>query len=135
MKTVVLTSNPRADLKFVDRFAKLGVATTHEASGRAPNLMKTYIRPVWPGACIAGSVVTALAQPGDNWMIHVAAEQCRAGDVLVVACTTDNTDGMFACEANCPCTTARDAELPGGVFEVNLCALMRRALRATAAVR
>src|SRR2546423_6182091 len=57
--------------------------------------MKTYIRPVWPGACIAGSVVTALAQPGDNWMIHAAAEQCRAGDVLVVACTTDNTDGMF----------------------------------------
>jgi 4-hydroxy-4-methyl-2-oxoglutarate aldolase len=78
MKTVVVTSNPRADLKIVDRFAKLGVATTHEASGRAPNLMKTYI-----------------AQPGDNWMIHVAAEQCRAGDVLVVACTTDNTDGMF----------------------------------------
>jgi len=95
MKTVVVTSNPRADLKTIDRFAKLGVATTHEASGRTPNLMKTYIRPVWPGACIAGSVVTALAQRGDNWMIHVAAEQCRSGDVLVVACTTDNTDGMF----------------------------------------
>jgi 4-hydroxy-4-methyl-2-oxoglutarate aldolase len=95
MKTVVVTSNPRADLKFVDRFAKLGVATTHEASGRAPNLMKTYIRPVWPGACIAGSVVTALAQPGDNWMIHVAIEQCQKGDVLVVGCTADNTDGMF----------------------------------------
>src|SRR6478752_5935982 len=95
MKTVVVTSNPRADIKVVDRFAKLGVATTHEASGRAPNLMKTYMRPTWPGAQIAGTVVTALAQPGDNWMIHVAAEQCRAGDVLVVACTTDNTDGMF----------------------------------------
>jgi 4-hydroxy-4-methyl-2-oxoglutarate aldolase len=95
MKTVVVTKNPRADLKVVDRFAKLGVATTHEASGRAPNLMKTYMRPVWPGARIAGTVVTALTQPGDNWMIHVAAEQCRAGDVLVVGCTTDNTDGMF----------------------------------------
>ena len=95
MKTVVVTNNPRADLKVVDRFAKLGVATTHEASGRAPNLMKTYMRPVWPGARIAGTVVTALTQPGDNWMIHVAAEQCRAGDVLVVGCTTDNTDGMF----------------------------------------
>lgn len=95
MKTVVVTDNPRADLKIVDRFAKLGVATTHEASGRAPNLMKTYMRPVWPGARIAGTVVTALTQPGDNWMIHVAAEQCRAGDVLVVGCTTDNTDGMF----------------------------------------
>src|SRR3954466_10535164 len=95
MKTVVVTNNPRADLKIVDRFAGLGVATTHEASGRAPNLMKTYMRPVWPGARIAGTVVTALTQPGDNWMIHVAAEQCRAGDVLVVGCTTDNTDGMF----------------------------------------
>ena len=95
METVVVTSNPRADLKIVDRFAKLGVATTHEASGRAPNLMKTYMRPAWPGASIAGTVVTALTQPGDNWMLHVAAEQCRAGDVLVVACTTDNTDGMF----------------------------------------
>ena len=95
MKTVVVTSNPRADLKIVDRFATLGVATTHEASGRAPNLMKAYMRPVWPGASIAGTVVTALTQPGDNWMIHAAAEQCRAGDVLVVACTTDNTDGMF----------------------------------------
>jgi 4-hydroxy-4-methyl-2-oxoglutarate aldolase len=95
MKTVVVTNNPRADLKVVDRFAKLGVATTHEASGRAPNLMKTYMRPVWPGARIAGTVVTALTQPGDNWMIHVAAEQCRAGDVVVVGCTTDNTDGMF----------------------------------------
>jgi 4-hydroxy-4-methyl-2-oxoglutarate aldolase len=95
MKTVVVTSNPRVDLKVVDRFAGLGVATTHEASGRAPNLMKTYMRPAWPGARIAGTVVTALTQPGDNWMIHVAAEQCRVGDVLVVACTTDNTDGMF----------------------------------------
>src|SRR6476660_8867222 len=76
METVVVTSNPRADLKIVDRFAKLGVATTHEASGRAPNLMKTYMRPAWPGAQIAGTVVTALAQPGDHWMIHVAAGQC-----------------------------------------------------------
>ena len=57
--------------------------------------MKTYMRPVWPGAAIAGSAVTVLAQPGDNWMMHVAVEQCRPGDVLVVACTTDNTDGMF----------------------------------------
>jgi 4-hydroxy-4-methyl-2-oxoglutarate aldolase len=95
MKTVVVTRNPRADLTIVDRFARLGVSTTHEASGRAPNLMKTYMRPVWPGAGVAGTVVTALTQPGDNWMIHVAAEQCRVGDVLVVACTTDNTDGMF----------------------------------------
>ena len=57
--------------------------------------MKPYMRPVYAGAGIAGPAVTVLAQPGDNWMIHVAVEQCRTGDILVVACTTDNTDGMF----------------------------------------
>jgi 4-hydroxy-4-methyl-2-oxoglutarate aldolase len=92
---VVVTHNPRAELSVIDRFAPLGVSTTHEASGRAPNLMKTYMRPAWPGASVAGSAVTVLAQPGDNWMIHVAVEQCQSGDILVVACTTDNTDGMF----------------------------------------
>ena len=95
MKTVVVTKNPRADLATIDRFAPLGCSTTHEASGRAPNLMKPYMRPVWAGASIAGSVVTVLLQPGDNWMLHVAVEQCREGDILVAACTTDNTDGMF----------------------------------------
>jgi 4-hydroxy-4-methyl-2-oxoglutarate aldolase len=53
------------------------------------------MRPIWPGADIAGPAVTVLAQPGDNWMIHVAVEQCKPGDVLVVGCTADNTDGMF----------------------------------------
>ncbi|MCG7363997.1 4-carboxy-4-hydroxy-2-oxoadipate aldolase/oxaloacetate decarboxylase [Roseomonas sp. ACRSG] len=95
MTPVVVTRNPRAELAVIDRFAPLGVSTTHEASGRAPNLMKTYMRPAWPGASVAGSAVTVLAQPGDNWMIHVAVEQCQPGDILVVACTTDNTDGMF----------------------------------------
>jgi 4-hydroxy-4-methyl-2-oxoglutarate aldolase len=95
MKTVVVTSNPRADLATVDRFTPLGVSTTHEASGRAPFLMKPYMRPAWPGAAVAGTVVTVLAQPGDNWMLHVAVEQCREGDILVVGCTTDCTDGMF----------------------------------------
>jgi 4-hydroxy-4-methyl-2-oxoglutarate aldolase len=95
MNPIVVRHNPRADLATVDRFLPLGVSTTHEASGRTPNLMKPYMRPVWAGAAAAGSVVTVLAQPGDNWMIHVAVEQCREGDILVVACTTDNTDGMF----------------------------------------
>ena len=57
--------------------------------------MKPYMRPVWPGGEAAGPAVTVLAQPGDNWMIHVAVEQCRRGDVLVVACSSDSTDGMF----------------------------------------
>ncbi|MEP7031568.1 MAG: 4-carboxy-4-hydroxy-2-oxoadipate aldolase/oxaloacetate decarboxylase, partial [Pseudolabrys sp.] len=58
-------------------------------------MMKTYMRPVWAGASISGPAVTVLAQPGDNWMIHVAVEQCQKGDILVVGCTADNTDGMF----------------------------------------
>ena len=57
--------------------------------------MKSYMRPIWAGAQIAGPAVTVLAQPGDNWMIHVAVEQCQKGDILVVGCTSDNTDGMF----------------------------------------
>jgi 4-hydroxy-4-methyl-2-oxoglutarate aldolase len=57
--------------------------------------MKPYMRPIWPGAKIAGPAVTVLTHPGDNWMIHVAVEQCRKGDVMVVACSADNTDGMF----------------------------------------
>ena len=94
MKTVVVRNVARADAGVIDRLAPLGVATVHEALGRV-GLMKTYMRPIWAGASIAGSAVTVLAQPGDNWMIHVAVEQCRPGDVLVVGCTTDNTDGMF----------------------------------------
>ena len=70
------------------------MSTAHEALGRS-GLMKPYMRPVWAGAQIAGPAVTVLAQPGDNWMIHVAVEQCQKGDVLVVGCTSDNSDGMF----------------------------------------
>jgi 4-hydroxy-4-methyl-2-oxoglutarate aldolase len=94
MKPVVVTNTPRIDQGLVDRLAELGVATAHEAMGRS-GLMKPYMRPIWAGAQVAGSAVTVLAQPGDNWMIHVAVEQCRPGDILVVGVTTDNTDGMF----------------------------------------
>ncbi|WP_262273256.1 4-carboxy-4-hydroxy-2-oxoadipate aldolase/oxaloacetate decarboxylase [Microvirga yunnanensis] len=94
MKPVVVTNIPRVDRTVVDRLAELGTATTHEAMGRV-GLMKPYMRPIWAGAQVAGSAVTVLAQPGDNWMIHVAVEQCRPGDILVVGVTTDNTDGMF----------------------------------------
>jgi 4-hydroxy-4-methyl-2-oxoglutarate aldolase len=94
MKTVVLRNIARTEADVVKRLGALGVATVHEACGRV-GLMKPYMRPVWAGGEAAGSAVTVLAQPGDNWMIHVAVEQCRPGDMLVVGCTTDNTDGMF----------------------------------------
>src|SRR5579863_9367515 len=94
MKTVVVRNIHRTDAGVVKRLGVLGVATVHEAYGRI-GLMKPYLRPVWAGGEAAGTAVTVLAQPGDNWMIHVAVEQCRSGDVLVVGCTTDNTDGMF----------------------------------------
>jgi 4-hydroxy-4-methyl-2-oxoglutarate aldolase len=94
MKPVVVRKNNRTDGAICARLAKLGVATTHEAMGRS-GLMRPYMRPIYPGAQIAGPAVTVLAQPGDNWMIHVAVEQCQKGDVLVVGCTADNTDGMF----------------------------------------
>ena len=94
MKPVVVTNTPRVEADLVRRLGELGVATVHEGMGRI-GLLKPYMRPIWPGAQIAGSAVTVLAQPGDNWMIHVAIEQCRPGDILVVAVTADNTDGMF----------------------------------------
>jgi 4-hydroxy-4-methyl-2-oxoglutarate aldolase len=94
MKPVVVINTPRIGQETVDRLAELGVATAHEAMGRS-GLMKPYMRPIWPGAQVAGSAVTVLAQPGDNWMIHVAVEQCKPGDILVVGVTTDNSDGMF----------------------------------------
>ena len=84
----------RADKAAVARLAKLGVATIHEAMGRV-GLMKPYMRPIYKGANICGTAVTILLQPGDNWMMHVAAEQLQPGDVAVAACTTDNNDGFF----------------------------------------
>ncbi len=84
----------RADKAAVERLSKLGVATIHEAMGRV-GLMKPYMRPVYNGARICGTAVTVLLQPGDNWMMHVAAEQLQPGDVAVAACTTDNADGFF----------------------------------------
>ena len=84
----------RADRGAVDKLARFGVATIHEAMGRV-GLMKPYMRPAWPHAAMCGTAVTVLLQPGDNWMMHVAAEQLQPGDIVVAACTTDNTDGFF----------------------------------------
>ena len=84
----------RADKADVARLSAFGVATVHEAMGRV-GLMQPYMRPVYKGATMCGPAVTVLLQPGDNWMLHVAAEQLQPGDVAVAACTTDNNDGFF----------------------------------------
>lgn len=84
----------RADRAAVEALSAFGVATVHEAMGRL-GLMRPYIRPVYEGARLCGTAVTVLLQPGDNWMLHVAAEQVREGDVVVAGCTTESEDGFF----------------------------------------
>jgi 4-hydroxy-4-methyl-2-oxoglutarate aldolase len=91
---VVYRNIQRADASVADRMAALGASTVHEAMGRV-GLMKTTMRPIYAGAQVSGTAVTVLLQPGDNWMLHVVAEQIRPGDIVVAACTTDNTDGFF----------------------------------------
>jgi len=91
---LVVRNTPRPDPAVIEGLGKLGVATVHEAQGRI-GLLAGYIRPIYRPAMIAGAAVTCQVAPGDNWMIHVAVEQCKPGDILVVGCTADNTDGMF----------------------------------------
>ncbi|MFE9426362.1 4-carboxy-4-hydroxy-2-oxoadipate aldolase/oxaloacetate decarboxylase [Kitasatospora sp. NPDC006697] len=91
---VVHTSITRADPAAVAALSAFGVATVHEAMGRV-GLLRPYLRPVYPKARLSGTAVTVLLQPGDNWMLHVAAEQIRPGDVVVAACTTESEDGFF----------------------------------------
>ncbi|AJX13164.1 4-carboxy-4-hydroxy-2-oxoadipate aldolase/oxaloacetate decarboxylase [Burkholderia ubonensis] len=91
---VVYRTIQRADQDVAARLGALGSATVHEAMGRT-GLLKPYMRPIYPRAQASGTAVTVLLHPGDNWMMHVAAEQIRPGDVVVAAITADCTDGYF----------------------------------------
>jgi 4-hydroxy-4-methyl-2-oxoglutarate aldolase len=94
MRNVVVTDPPRADAGDAETLGGFGTATVHEALGRV-GYLGPELRPAWAGARIGGTAVTALCWPGDNLMIHVAVEQCRPGDVLVVATNSPSTDGLF----------------------------------------
>ena len=91
---VVKRNITRADRAAADGLARVGASTVHEAMGRV-GLMKPYMRPIYSGARISGTAVTVLLHPGDNWMMHVAAEQIQPGDIVVAAITADCTDGFF----------------------------------------
>ncbi|HEY0826353.1 MAG TPA: 4-carboxy-4-hydroxy-2-oxoadipate aldolase/oxaloacetate decarboxylase [Ramlibacter sp.] len=91
---VVYRNIKRADRQVADALAQYGASTVHEAMGRV-GLMKPYMRPIFSGAQVSGTAVTVLLQPGDNWMLHVVAEQIQPGDIVVAGCTSDNTDGFF----------------------------------------
>ena len=91
---VVKRNIVRADRAAADALAHFGSATVHEAMGRV-GLMKPYMRPIYGGARVSGTAVTVLLQPGDNWMMHVAAEQIREGDLVIAAVTAECNDGYF----------------------------------------
>ena len=91
---VVYRNIKRVDRAIAERLGAFGTATVHEAMGRS-GLMQPYMRPIYPGARVGGTAVTVLLHPGDNWMLHVAAEQIQEGDVVVAALTSECSDGYF----------------------------------------
>src|ERR1700690_3328288 len=91
---IAIRSITRADPTALAQLAQFGVATVHEAMGRS-GLLASYMRPIYPGAKVCGTAVTIFAHPGDNWMLHVAAELLQPGDVAILGTSAENTDGMF----------------------------------------
>jgi 4-hydroxy-4-methyl-2-oxoglutarate aldolase len=91
---IAVKSITRADAASVAKLSRFGVATIHEAMGRV-GLLAPYMRPIYPGAKACGTAVTIFAHPGDNWMLHVAAEMLQTGDIAVLGTSSDNADGMF----------------------------------------
>jgi len=122
---VVHRNIQRADAEAADKLAAFGSATVHEAMGRA-GLMQPIMRPIYAGAQVSGTAVTVLLQPGDNWMLHVAAEQVRPGDVVVAAVTAESTDGFFGelLATSFKAQGARALVIDGGCRDVKALAAM-----------
>jgi 4-hydroxy-4-methyl-2-oxoglutarate aldolase len=123
---VVYRNITRADAQVAAKLAALGASTVHEAMGRV-GLMKTYMRPIYAGAQVSGTAVTVLLQPGDNWMLHVVAEQIKPGDIVVAGLTTDNTDGFFGdlLASSFQARGAKALVIDGGVRDVKTLTEMR----------